>query len=161
MPEIKIKMIEMAIGYSVGMLTGYLIFRRSVIDIHADLKEYLERLVYNICGSDTGEEEILVKVNIRDIIRNAGYEILSENIRESDNNLTLKLRFKAERIEAMRARIVKTGGYYDYDLTGEFEVCVGEVGCDGEGVVYVVLNEITRLGLPCEVWDIVGFEDDF
>lgn len=45
-----VKMFELATGYVIGMITGYLIFRRSVIETNADLKEYIKGLIDNIYG---------------------------------------------------------------------------------------------------------------
>lgn len=45
-------MFEMSVGYVIGMLTGYLIFRRSVIETHADLKDHMEKLIEKTCGTD-------------------------------------------------------------------------------------------------------------
>lgn len=32
----------MAVGYVIGMITGYIVFRSSVVQAHADLKKYLD-----------------------------------------------------------------------------------------------------------------------
>lgn len=50
-------MLELATGYVIGMVTGYLIFRRSVVETNRDLKNYLEKLVEGIYGLNEPEEE--------------------------------------------------------------------------------------------------------
>ena len=46
-------MFELAIGYVIGMLTGYLIFRSSVVEAHRELKDYVDKLVEDFYKSNT------------------------------------------------------------------------------------------------------------
>lgn len=48
-------MFEMAVGYVIGMLTGYLIFRSSVVQAHKELKDYIDELVRDFYGTDEGD----------------------------------------------------------------------------------------------------------
>jgi len=46
-------MFELAFGYVIGMLTGYLIFRSSVVEAHKELKDYVDKLVKDFYKSNT------------------------------------------------------------------------------------------------------------
>lgn len=109
-----------------------------------------------------------MKITIRDIIQNSGYEILSEMImpckKTSDGIFVFKLKFTKERVERMRARISSVGIFYDYDITGEFDVYVDEVGVDGlglEAIIYVVLNTLETPESPSKLWDMAGYGDEY
>lgn len=36
-------MLELSVGYIIGMITGYIVFRSSVEQAHVELKKYLDR----------------------------------------------------------------------------------------------------------------------
>lgn len=48
-------MFEMSAGYVIGMLTGYLIFRRSAVEVNRELKGYLEELIGRVKGGENNE----------------------------------------------------------------------------------------------------------
>ena len=105
-----------------------------------------------------------MRITIRDIIQNSGYEILSERIvpckKTSDGIVVFKLKFTKERVARMRS----TGGFYDYDITGEFDVYVDEVGMDGLGldaIIYIVLNTLETPESPSKLWDMAGYGDEY
>jgi len=94
-------------------------------------------------------------VNIKDILKEHGYEIVT-NI----DMKFLKLKFTGEELE----RKQKDGILYDYDTTGTYNVRVAEVGFNGYGNLYIVLDSLGdehfEEGDCFDVIEYEGGEDD-
>ena len=73
-----------------------------------------------------------MQVNIMDILKQNGYEVITENYMKY-----FRLRFTEDR---KREMVEKEGNIYGFDLDGEFDVVISETGFDVEGDLYVVLE---------------------
>ncbi|WP_313232498.1 hypothetical protein [Tissierella praeacuta] len=70
-------------------------------------------------------------MNIKEIFKENGYEIVTEV-----GMKYFRLKFTEEKLEEM----MKKKDLYDYDITGSFNVEISEVGFNGYGGLYIVLD---------------------
>lgn len=70
-------------------------------------------------------------MNLKNILKENGYEIVTEF-----DMTYLKLKFTED---ALKEKL-KNRHLYDYDVEGTFNVKIREVGFDGEGYLYIVLD---------------------
>lgn len=70
-------------------------------------------------------------MNIKEILKDHGYEI----VKQVDMKY-FRLKFTGERLE----RMLNNKELYDYDLRGEFNVGISEIGFNGHGGLYIVLT---------------------
>jgi hypothetical protein len=93
--------------------------------------------------------------NIRDILQAAGYELIKANILINDTwHHVLEIRFTPEEIRRKLAEI-EQGSVFGFGLYGTFTVIISDVGFNGEGGLYVVLE--TPDG---ECFDVIEFGGD-
>lgn len=76
-----------------------------------------------------------MKINIVYILESYGFEV----VRQLEYKY-FKLKFNNEKLESMEADYKK--GLYDYDIYGEYDVEVKEVGFNGLGNLYIVLDSL-------------------
>jgi hypothetical protein len=72
-------------------------------------------------------------MNIKDILKEHGYEIVSEM-----DMKYFALKFTEEKLHEM----MKKKDLYNYDIAGVFDVKISEVGFNGYGNLYIVLDSI-------------------
>lgn len=88
-----------------------------------------------------------MQVNIVDILKQDGYEIVN-----GANMECFALRFTEDRLEQMRSSNAK----YPFDINGEFNVMISEVGFDGDGDLYVELESIgDKYFNPGDCFDVI------
>jgi len=72
-----------------------------------------------------------MNINIKDILRENGYEIVRE--------ISMKY-FRLKFTEEALAEMAEEEELYDYDIRGEFNVGISEIGFNGHGGLYIVLT---------------------
>ncbi|WP_333638167.1 hypothetical protein [Tissierella praeacuta] len=72
-------------------------------------------------------------MNIKEILKENGYEIVTEV-----GMKYFRLKFTEEKLHEM----MKEKDLYDYDITGVFDVKVAEIGFNGYGNLYIVLDSL-------------------
>lgn len=72
-----------------------------------------------------------MNINIKDILKDNGYEIVAQIEMKY-----FRLKFTKEELE----KRVKEIELYDYDIEGEFNVEITEIGFNGNGGLYIVLT---------------------
>lgn len=72
-------------------------------------------------------------MNLKEILKEHGYEIVAHIGME-----ILRIKFTEEELEER----LKKKELYDYDITGMYDVKVAEVGFNGHGNLYIVLDSI-------------------
>lgn len=82
--------------------------------------------------------------NIKDFLEAAGYDVMGARVTRLDSGWRHEydIRFKLEEIERKLKEIEKNGGYYEIDLNDTFTVVVSEVGFNGWGGLYIVLDTL-------------------
>lgn len=91
-------------------------------------------------------------MNIKEILKDHGYEI----VKQVDMKY-FRLKFTGERLE----RMLNNKELYDYDLRGEFNVEITEMGFNDYGGLYIVLtcidNEHFEIG---DTFDVIEYQPE-
>lgn len=72
-------------------------------------------------------------MNIKEILKEHGYEIVTEI-----GMKYFRLKYTEEKLEEK----MKKKDLYDYDITGTYKVKISEMGFNGYGNLYIVLDSI-------------------
>lgn len=104
----------------------------------------------------------MVKMNVRDILKYGGYEILEEKIlNQLFNKLEwtyiYKVRFTPETIAKMEKEIELAESFYDYDLHDTWTVYLTDVGFNGHGDLWI---SIAREEDLTECWDLIELDSE-
>ncbi len=91
-------------------------------------------------------------MNIKEILKENGYEIISEvEIKY------FRLKFTEEKLKGM----MKKKDLYNYDITGSFNVKISEVGFNGYGNLYIVLDSLDNEHFEeGDCFDVIGDEGE-
>lgn len=84
-------------------------------------------------------------MNVKDIIRSKGYDIMEERVLE--NRVEYDLRFSLEKREAMK----EDNASYKFDIDGIHSVYVAEIGMNGNQEIFIVLNSTS----DNSCWDVL------
>lgn len=89
-------------------------------------------------------------MNLKEILKENGYEIISEVEMKY-----FRLKFTEEKLHEM----MKEKDLYDFDIAGSFTVKISEVGFNGYGNLYIVLDSLGDEHFEVEdCFDVIGDE---
>lgn len=103
-------------------------------------------------------------MNVKDILKAAGYEVLEEKINEDIPIIDAwqhcyKIRNSLEKVRMVQAALQQNDAYVgpnDLDIYDVFDVYVSEVGFNGYGDLFM---ELRLTDDPESCWDLIEFED--
>lgn len=91
-------------------------------------------------------------MNLKDILKEHGYEIVTHI-----GMRFLRIKFTEEELE----RRQKDNTLYDYDITGNYDVKVAEVGFNGYGNLYIVLDSLGDEHFEeGDCFDVIEYEEE-
>lgn len=95
-------------------------------------------------------------MNIKDILRMAGYDVLEENVTNEGNRwkLEYEIKFKVETRNELKGKAELTGKPYNSEYDRVHNVNVTETGFNGNGDLYVVLET-----LDGGCFDVIEFDE--
>lgn len=93
-------------------------------------------------------------MNIEDILRRIGYDILSITILGH-----YVVKFSAERVRRTQARIEKNEEITVLDMNDTFTLFVSDVGFNGLGNLYVIFNEVREPNFTFDIYEYENMKD--